>query len=130
MAKFSAPEQFDFAKPEEGPNWKQRFLRYRIATKLANESADIQVSALIYSMGPEAEHVYKSFNLTEEGGAEDFDCVLCLFEEHFVPKRNVIFERARFHSRAQGADETIEQYIRHLYELAAHCDFHERRGDT
>ena len=129
MAKFSAPEQFDFAKPEEWPNWKQHFQRYRVATKLANESADIQVSAPICSMGPDAEQVYKSFNLTEEEEAEDFDHVLCLFEEHFVPKRNVIFERARFHSRTQGADETIEQYLRHLYELAARCDFYEKEEE-
>lgn len=41
---------------------------------------------------------------------------MSLFEEHFVPKRNVIFERVRFH-------------IRHLYELAAHCDFNENEEE-
>lgn len=99
MAKFLAPEQFNFSRPEEWPNWKQRFLRYQVTTKLVKEPADVQVSALIYSTGPEAEQVFKSFNLTEDDEAEDFDLVLCLFEEPFVPKRNVIFEQARFHSR-------------------------------
>ena len=80
-------------------------------------------------MGPEAEQVYKSFALMEDDEAEDYDYVLGLFDEHFVPKRNVIFERARFHSRTQEAGETVEQYIRHLYELAAHCDFNEKEEE-
>lgn len=131
MAKFSAPEQLNFAKPEDWPDWKQRFSRYRIATKLNKEPADVQVSALIYSMGPEAEQVYNSFVSPDddEGEEEDFDQVLKLFDAHFVPKRNVIFERARFHSRTQEAGESVEQYIRHLYELAAHCDFHEKEEE-
>lgn len=131
MAKFSAPEQLNFAKPEDWPDWKQHFSRYRIATKLNKEPADVQVSALIYSMGPEAEQVYKSFASPDddEGEEEDFDQVLKRFDVHFVPKRNVIFERARFHSRTQEAGESVEQYIRHLYELAAHCDFHEKEEE-
>lgn len=131
MAKFSAPEQLNFAKPEDWPDWKQHFSRYRIATKLNKEPADVQVSALIYSMGPEAEQVYNSFVSPDddEGEEEDFDQVLKLFDAHFVPKRNVIFERARFHSRTQEAGESVEQYIRHLYELAAHCDFHEKEEE-
>lgn len=128
MAKYSAPEQLNFAKPEGWPNWKQRFSRYRLATKLNKEPADVQVSALIYSMGPEAEQVYKSFVL-EDDEEEDFDYVLRLFDEHFVPKRNVIFERARFHSQTQKTGESVEQYIRHLYELATPCDFHEKEEE-
>lgn len=66
---------------------------------------------------------------TEDDGAENFDPVLCLFEEHFVPNQNVIFERARFHLWIQAADQSIEQYIQHLYDLAAHCDFHEKEEE-
>lgn len=109
MATFSAPEQFNFSRPGDWPDWRQRFSRYRVATKLNEDPADIQVSALIFSMGPEAEQVYKSFALTDNDEAEDYDYVLGLFDEHFVPKRNVIFERARFHSGTQEAGKTVEQ---------------------
>ena len=58
----------------------------------------MQVSALIYTMGRKAEHVYKSFTLAEEM-MQKFDVILAKFDEHFVSKGNIIHERARFHQR-------------------------------
>ena len=76
------------------PDWKQNFLQFRLATKLHKENGDFQVSALVYTMGREAEHVYKSFTLAE-GDEKKFDVILAKFDENFVPKRNVIHEGAR-----------------------------------
>ena len=53
-----------------------------------------QTSALVYSMGKQAEHVYSSFNDVKEGKA-DYGTIIERFETYFVPKRNVIHERAR-----------------------------------
>lgn len=61
MAKFTLPKQIDFSKPEVWPDWKQRFSRYRVASLLTEEDEVVQVNALIYSIGPEAEHIFKSF---------------------------------------------------------------------
>ena len=54
---FKPPDNFDFSRPEVWPTWHQRFLRYRTASKLATDSFDVQVSALIYAMGEDAENI-------------------------------------------------------------------------
>ena len=42
---------------------------------------------------------------------------------NFRQERNVIHERAMFHQRSQHSDESVEAYIRSLYEMAEYCDF-------
>ena len=51
MAKFNPPTtNFSFDKPGEGPDWKQRIVRFRIGTKLEKEDAAVQGSSLIYAL--------------------------------------------------------------------------------
>ena len=71
----------------------------RLASKLSKEDQEVQVSALLYSMGPEAERIYSTFELAE--GDRTFDTVLSKFDEHFITQRNIIHLRAQFHRREQ-----------------------------
>ena len=63
--KFNSPTEFDFSCPNKWEDWRDRFLRYRLATKLNKESGEIQVSSLIYSMGIDAENIMRSFGLED-----------------------------------------------------------------
>ena len=79
-------------------------------------------------MRKEAEHVFKAF-IFAEGDEKKYAKVIEKFDEHFVPKKNVIHERACFHRRVQREGETVEAFIRNLYELAEHCDFGTQRDE-
>lgn len=128
MSKFQPPAEFDFCSPNKWEDWRDRFLRYRLATKLNKEAGEIQVSSLIYSMGIDAENILRSSGLTNEQ-AKSFDTVLQKFNDHFIPKKNVIHERAKFHQRKQKSGESAEQFIRGLYEIAENCDFGVNKND-
>ena len=119
------PENLDFSSPMSWTEWSMRFTRYRTATKLNEETGAIQVSTLIYAMGPQAEKLFQSFNLPV-ADQTDYNKVLDAFKGHFIPKRNVIHERAIFHSRSQKEGENFEAFIRSLYDLSQYAEFDNR----
>ena len=128
-----------FDAPSQWPEWRERFCRYRIATRLHEDDGDIQVSSLIYAMGRQAENIFKSFIFESREPSDidpapadpkdDFDIVLEKFEQYFVPKRNTIHERALFYQRSQQPGESVEAFVRSLHELAAHCRFEEKESE-
>ena len=127
MAKFDPPERFDMTLPSKWPEWKLRFQRFRTATKLDKDEDQVQIASLIYAMGPEAEHIVKNF---AEAECTTFDNLIKQFDSHFIPKKNVIFERAKFRNRVQKPGENVETFIRALYELSENCDFGSAKDDN
>ena len=139
MSKFSPPPRFDFTKPSLWPEWKEQFQTFRIASKLHKDDGTVQVHSLLYAMGPEATKVFKNFKFpvptqpAAEGEGEDapapanpredFDTVLRLFDEYFIPKKNVFHERARFYARSQQPGESVESFIRAISDLSLTCSF-------
>ena len=124
MATFqvATPSPFDFAKPEEWPKWLKRFERFRQASELCKKSEESQVNTLLYSMGKKADVILQSFGLGEEE-LKKYETVVDNFQRHFISRRNVIFERAKFNSRIQEEGETADSFITALYGLAEHCGF-------
>ena len=73
-------------------------------------------------MGDEADDILQSFSLSEDE-QKVYDTVKTRFERHFVKRRNIIFERAKFNSRKQEQGETVDAFITALYGLAEHCNY-------
>ena len=129
MAKFNPQENFTFDRPNEWEAWKERFVRYRLATKLNKEDGEVQVSCLIYAMGLEAENIFKTFALDADD-QKKFDTVLGKYDGYFCPRRNVLHERICFHQRVQRPGEKVEMFIRALYDLSEHCNFGAARDEN
>lgn len=121
------PEKFTF-KPEEWSRWIKRFERFRKATGLDQKEGESQVNTLICSMREEPDDIVVSFLLTTED-AKQYSVVNGKFEAHFVVKRDVIFERAKFNLRSQQDGESVDTFIIDLYCLAEYCEFGTLRDD-
>ena len=89
---------------------------------------ETQVSNLIYCMGDEADDILRSFGLSADD-SKKYSVVKGKFESHFVPRRNVIFERAKFNQRRQEDGETVDAVITDLYRLAEYCDYKVLQGE-
>ena len=116
------PESFTFSSPEEWPKWARRFERFRSASGLSTKGEVVQVNTLLYSMGDEADDILRSFKLSSDE-LKKYDTVKAKFDQHFVKKRNVIFERAKFNMRKQEEGEPVDAFVTDLYALAEHCSF-------
>ena len=103
----SPPEQFNFSCPEEWPKWARRFERFRKASGLEEKEDEVQVNILIYAMGDDADDILCSFRLSVADN-KNYDTVKAKFEAHFVKKRNVIYERARFNLCSQEDGESMD----------------------
>jgi len=79
------PASFNFRKPEEWKKWKSRFEQYCLASGLSKESAERQVSTLLYCMGEDAEAVLATTRISTEDRA-DYSKVVEKYDEHFKEK--------------------------------------------
>ena len=78
-------------------------------------------------MGAESEK--KKSTVSSSRPKEDhtkYTVVLGKFDSQFVPKKNVIHERATFNLRCQRDEETVEQYVRALYDMPQCAGFPNR----
>lgn len=124
MASYQIPaiEQFNFSQPEEWPRWIRRFERFRQASGIHTKSEENQVNTLVYSMGEKADDIFRSFHLSE-ANQKKYETVKQKFEEYFVKRRNVIFERAKFNQRKQEDGESVDDFITDINCLAEHCGY-------
>ncbi|KAJ8890715.1 hypothetical protein PR048_010224 [Dryococelus australis] len=61
-----------------------------------------------------------SFNLSDKESTS-YKVVVKRFESHFIPKRNVIYEREKFNLRSQLVDESVDTFVTALHSMAEKC---------
>ncbi|XP_050503520.1 uncharacterized protein LOC126882590 [Diabrotica virgifera virgifera] len=113
------PEKFTFSQPNMWPQWRKRFQRFMSVSGQDQKPEKDKIDILMYIMGDEAEEIVLQFPKIPATYSE----MLQSFENHFIPRRNVIFERFKFNSRIQQPGEAIEHFITSLHSLAEYCDY-------
>ena len=120
--RLALTEPFDISKPDEWPRWKRRFEQFRFASSLSEEDNQRQVSTLLYCLGEGAEDVLSPTNISVDE-RKAYSAVLKKFDDFFLIRKNIIFERARFNRRDQLDGETADENISALYNLAEGCEY-------
>ena len=67
-------------------------------------------------MGDAADDIFQAFMIQDED-RKKYEVVKKKFKKHFMKKRNIIYERAKFNSTRQEDDETVDLFITVLYNL-------------
>lgn len=73
-------------------------------------------------MGDQADEILSSFGLSEEE-QKVYETVKGKFENHFIKRRNIIYERAKFNQGSQREGEPVDDFITALYTLSDHCNY-------
>ena len=77
------------------------------------------MNTLIYTKGDKADDILRSFKLSDEDKKK---YAVVKFEVHFVNRRNLIFEKAKFNMRKQDG-ESVNSFITDLHALTEHCEY-------
>ncbi|KAG1667797.1 hypothetical protein GQR58_018255 [Nymphon striatum] len=124
-ANLPIPPQIVVGKDTETQwkEFKESYKNYSIATELNKKDKLIQACTLKTLIGPDARRVL--LNLTvPEGDLDDPVNIVHALDEQFLQKTNVIFERFKFHNANQTANETVDQFVDRIRQLAKSCCFH------
>ena len=98
--QYQVPPEFSFVA-SEWPMWIKRYERFMTVSGLANKDEKTKIDTLIYSyMGQKAEEVMVTIKLTEEEGKK-YACVKEKMDAFFIPKVNLVYQRAKFNTRNQ-----------------------------
>lgn len=107
-------------------NFEEAWTDYCVATELENKDAKIQVATLKTVMGQDCRTVLTGLKLSQD----DRKVVIKILDslgDHFVMKRNVLYERFMFHSAEQQPQEAVTQFMERLRKLASTCKFGDQR---
>ena len=85
------------------------------------------MNTLLYAMDGESEDIFTSFTIDDGADQNNYDRVKEKFDHHFIAKKNVIYERAKFNQLVQ--DETSGNFITDLYRLAKFCEYGSLRAE-
>lgn len=110
--------------------WEDYSTATGLASKLKNEDGSPNAQGLQQSaatlrtvMGRECVKILRSLPTIPEAEKDNPQSILAALSDHFVPQRNLLFDRYKFNTANQLPDESSNDYVIRLRRLAAVCEF-------
>lgn len=129
MAEHSkAPSEFHFIG-DVASNWrlwKQKFELYLLASDKVGKTDKVKIAVLLNLLGDEALQVYNTFEYDAGEDSNKLETVLDKFEAYCNPIKNMVYEHYKFFKRDQNPNETVDQFVTALRQLASTCEFKEK----
>ena len=128
------PMQMTGNKAQNWVDFRAEWEDYAVATGLANkvqnddgspnEQGLLQSAATLRTvMGRECVKVLRSLPTLQEADKNKPQSILAALSDHFIPQRNLLFDRFRFNTADQMPDEGSSDYVVRLRRLAEVCEF-------
>lgn len=109
---------------QEWKQWIQQFKWYSCATQLTEKPAEVQAATFMTAIGSEAAAIYNTFGLDDQEQI-NVKVIEKKFEEYFMPKSNVIFERYTFNEMTQNDGESFDEFLTKIKTQAKKCEYGE-----
>ena len=99
---------------------------------MKDKSEEERYSTILFVIGERGREIFNTWTWDtvqdEDGNDTDADnltveTLLQKFEEYCLPRRNLVVERRRFFQRNQDSEETVNNYVTELRNLASTCEF-------
>lgn len=107
--------------------FKSEFGIYQIAKSFSKMSEEVKIANMLLLMGRDSVPIYNQFVFNESADAtkKTLVNVIAMFDMHFEPVKNVIYERVKFNNLKQEANQSIHQFIVTVQTQAVSCDYGE-----
>ncbi|XP_072401068.1 uncharacterized protein [Diabrotica undecimpunctata] len=106
--------------------WKQKFQLFLTASGKSEKPDHIKIAILLNQLGDEGLKIFNTFEYENVGDDQKYNVVLCKFDTYCSPLKNLIYEHFKFFKRDQLQNESIDQFVTALKQLAPTCEFKEK----
>lgn len=120
--------KFEGNVSENWQKWYQKFELFLLASGKSSEVDQVKIALLLNLIGDEGLEVFNAFTYAKKDDKEKFDKVVKKFTEHCQPKKNIVFERFKFHGAVQKINQSIDQFVTEIKNLAKSCEFKEENS--
>ncbi|KAG1702036.1 hypothetical protein GQR58_004524 [Nymphon striatum] len=114
---------YDADKYNAGPRWDKYIQRLEILFEAMNIEADKRKRALLLHYA--GERTLDIYDVEKGNTTPTYDSTKSVLTNYFAPKRNVQMAIYNFRSCIQNTNQTLDDYVTTLRQLARTCDFHD-----